>query len=290
MADDAATVEQLRAELRQLRELRAADQAEIAALQNEKDSLVNEVGWLRPALTEALDQQTATAEVLRVIASTPTDRTGVLAAVVASSKRLCGAEVASIARVDGDEHTLVASTDAALVGHRSRARGTIAERTVRERRTIHVAETPEERRATFPDQPISPNVGFWGKAAMTPLLRDGQVIGTLNITRREVRPFGEREIALLETFADQAVIAIENARLFENLTEALERQTATSEILRVIASSPQIWSTSSAWWPNVLRDSAMPKMSRSCGSRVLSSGALQRTGYSPGQRGTPPSP
>ena len=196
-------------------------------------------------VTEALEQQTATADILRVIASTPSDRTRVLDAVVASARRLCGADVASVARVVGDEHTIIASTDPVLAGHRSRAAGTIAEQTILAGHTICVTGTPEEQKAAAPDRPRSSKIGFFGAIVMTPLLRDGSPIGTLNIARREVRPFGEREIALLEMFAHQAVIAIENARLFEELEErnhelsdALEQQTATSDILRTIAVSP----------------------------------------------------
>jgi signal transduction histidine kinase len=193
-----------------------ADQAVIAI---ENARLFGGLDQRNADLTQSLEQQTATAEVLRVIASTPADRTLVLDAVVASAKRLCGAGVASIVTVIGDEQTFIASTDRSLVGLQVPASGTITKRTALAGHTLQVAGTPEEQQAAFPDRPV-PSTGFWGAIASTPLLRDGGAIGTLNIGRREIRRFSEREIALLEVFADQAVIAIENARLFSELQEA----------------------------------------------------------------------
>src|SRR5687767_13457385 len=112
MADDRdARIAHLEAELR-----RAG--AEVDALREREALLVSQVEKRDGALSEALEQETATAEILRVIASTPSNRAEVLDALVDSAKRLCGAEVASVARVDGEEHTLVASTDPALAGHR----------------------------------------------------------------------------------------------------------------------------------------------------------------------------
>jgi len=145
---------------------------------------------------------------------------------------------------------VLASTARGSVGRRFPTAGSISGRVLQEKRTVSVHGTPEEQLAQFP-QSGGARHGI-GAQAITPLMREGRPIGTLGMFRREIRPFTDREIALLETFADQAVIAIENARLFEELerrnsqlqesnrqvSEALEQQTATAEILRVIASSP----------------------------------------------------
>ena len=110
-------------------------------------------------------------------------------------------------------------------------------RAIIDRQTVHVPDL----RAAEDEFPGAKTLGIalgLRTVLSTPLLRDGVAIGAIHIRRREVRPFSDRQIKLLETFADQAVIAIENGRLFHELTEALEQQTATSEILGVIASSP----------------------------------------------------
>jgi signal transduction histidine kinase len=228
MADAAATVEQLR--------------AENAALLADKAGLGDEVQGLRLALTGALEQQTATAEVLRVIASSPADLQGVLDAVAENAARLCDATDAQIVRIHGDVMRVVAShgplpnlprTEGMRIG-----RGMVTGRAVIDRRTIHVHDLAAAVEADFPDSRTLQERHKTRTLLATPLLREGIPLGVLYIRRLEVRPFTEQQIRLLETFADQAVIAIENARLFENLTEALERQTATSEILRVIAASP----------------------------------------------------
>ena len=224
-----------------------ADQAVIAI---ENARLFDELERRNHDLNEALERQTATGEVLRVIASAPTNLGQVLSALVASVKRLCHADHAGTSRVEGDENVVVAYTDPSNVGTRFPTIGSVSGQAILERRTVHAFGSPEEQLAAFPN-----SVGARGRTgvqASTPLLRGDSAIGTLAIHRVDVRPFTDAEISLLETFADQAVIAIENARLFSELeqrnaelqesnrqvTEALEQQTATAEVLRVIASSP----------------------------------------------------
>src|SRR5262249_39646088 len=115
--------------------------------------------------------------------------------------------------------------------------GTVNGRAVIERRLVHVTDVQAETNEFPEGATISQREGTRSMVSV-PLLREGRAIGTIGVRRFEIRPFGEKQIALLRTFADQAVIAIENARLFNETKEALERQTATSEILRVISSSP----------------------------------------------------
>ncbi len=191
-------------------------------------------------LTESLEQQTATSEILDVIARSPTDIQPVLDAVAESAARLCDAPSALIHRVEGNVMRRVAVSGqipSGLMGEvveidRSRAAG----RAIVDRQTIHVHDMAVEAETEFPKS-IQQVTGT-RTALATPLLREGIPIGVIFIRRTEVRPFTEKQIALLKTFADQAVIAIENVRLFQELTEALEQQTATSQILGVIASSP----------------------------------------------------
>ena len=194
-------------------------------------------------LKESLEQQTATSEILGVIASSPTDIQPVLEVVAKNAARLCEATDALISRIDGDLSRSVASYGSIpgprRVGEASRiSRGTPAGRAVLERKTIHVHDIAAEIETEFPESKARQQVSGTRTILVTPLLREGVVIGTIVIRRTEVRAFTEKQIKLLETFADQAVIAIENVRLFQELAEALEQQTATSEILRVIASSP----------------------------------------------------
>ena len=192
-------------------------------------------------LKESLEQQTATSEILGVIASSPTDIQPVLDVVAENAARLCEATDAVIHRIDGDKLRAVANYGSLPRRRGSEAltsmdRDRIPGRTVIDRRTLHIhdlAALPEDDLpATF-----ARSLGIRSVLA-TPLLREGIPIGAIVIRRMDVRPFTEKQIKLLETFASQAVIAIENVRLFQELKESLEQQTATSEILGVIASSP----------------------------------------------------
>jgi GAF domain-containing protein len=210
-----------------------ADQAVIAI---ENARLFNET-------KQALERQTATSEILSVISSSPTDIQPVFDAVVENAARLCDAPNANVFRVEGDvmrKASQYGSVETTLAVGETRAitAGSISGRAILERQIIHVADALAlvdtdyaEIRETVRREGLRTVIGI-------PLLREGVPIGAITVYRTEVRPFSDEQIALLQTFANQAVIAIENVRLFNETKEALERQTATAEILRVISQSP----------------------------------------------------
>ena len=203
-------------------------------------------GDVQRSLAEALEQQTAAADILRVISSSPTDVQPVLDAMAESAARLCASYDASIFLVDGEVLRLVAHHGP--LGIRSSLvipaiRGTVTGRSVLDRETIRVADL-QAATDEFPEgSRFAHEFGFRTYASV-PLLRDGIALGAIGLRRTEIRPFTDKQIMLLQTFADQAVIAIENVRLFtelqasnHELTTALDKQTATSDILRVISQS-----------------------------------------------------
>jgi signal transduction histidine kinase len=225
-----------------------ADQAVIAI---ENVRLFQELQASNRNLTEALEQQTATSEVLSVIAQSPTDLQPVYQTILANVTRLCEANIAALFLYDGETLSTAASHGTTqefaehLLGSRPRpSRETTTRRAALERTTVHVADLLSD-----PDFFPAPRELYEKENVRTvlsvPMLREGRLVGVITSWRREVRPFSDTQVALVKTFADQAVIAIENVRLFQEiqartqeLTEALEQQTATGEILRVIASSP----------------------------------------------------
>ncbi len=211
-----------------------ADQAVIAI---ENARLFNET-------KEALEQQTATAKILGVMSSSPTDVQPVLDAVAESAARLCETYDAIIRRVDPDGLRRVAHFGPLPATPETEIHplvaGSVGGRAVLERRAIHVEDIEEEvRQGRYPEAPVLAAASGWYRSMLAmPLLREDTAIGVIMIRRKEYRPFTEKQIALLKTFADQAVIAIENVRLFNETKEALEQQTATSQVLSVISSSP----------------------------------------------------
>lgn len=179
-------------------------------------------------LSEALEQQTATREILEVISSSPTDVQPVLDAVVANAARLCNADNSYLFRPEGETYHLVASHGASSPVHgMSITRESLVGRAILDQETIHVPDLS----AALDEFPTArPNTEQFGTRTFlaTPLLREGVTVGVLASRRTEVNPFSENQVALMKTFADQAVIAIENVRLFQEL------QTRTGELARSV--------------------------------------------------------
>jgi two-component system, NtrC family, sensor kinase len=202
------------------------------ALEREADALTRE------ALVR--EQQAATAEILRVISSSPSDIRPVFDTIVESANRLCDGLFSALIRYDGELMHFVAHANfnpAALeVAQRAFPRPPTPDvavgRAILERAVVHLPDI-----AQAPTQIFQRSLGYRSVLAV-PMLRDARPIGAIAVTRDEPWPFADPHIALLWTFADQAVIAIENVRLFNDTKEALERQTATADILKVISSSP----------------------------------------------------
>ena len=203
-------------------------------------------------LREALDQQTATAEVLRVISGSATDVQPVFEAITARAATLCAAEFSAVARFEDGLLRLVAVTnllpDEAKAFHslfpRQPHRGFVMGRAFVEGRTVHVEDVLADPDYDPRTREILQSLTGYRTFLGVPILRDGKPIGVIGCARRAVKPFTTAQIELVTTFADQAVIAIENARLFDDLRqrtgdlqESLEYQTATSDVLKVISRS-----------------------------------------------------
>jgi two-component system, NtrC family, sensor kinase len=174
---------------------------------------------LKRELAEACRREAATADILRVISRSPTDLQSVLDAVAKSAARLCEAETASVFRCDGDQLRLVANhrpLGPGIVGEYTipLIRGTANGRAVLERRTIHIADLQSEARE-YPEGSETARKHGHRTVLAVPLLREGIVIGSISLRRASARLFTAAQVALVETFAGQAVIAIENTRLFE---------------------------------------------------------------------------
>ncbi len=244
------------------KEVRPFDEKQIELVTNfaaqaviaiENTRLLNELRQRTDDLTESLEQQTATSEVLQVISSSPGDLEPVFASILANATRICEAGFGNLWLREGNEFRCTSTYGAppqylAQLQRQLRpSPGTLVARVIETKQAVQMDDMSKSRAYLDGDPVVVASVDIAGTRTLVsvPMLKDDELIGVIAIYRREVRPFSNKQIDLVRNFAAQAVIAIENTRLLnelrqrtDDLTESLDQQTATSEVLKVISSSP----------------------------------------------------
>src|SRR5262245_42004293 len=219
-----------------------------ADLQKQPDEQTRELAEARRQLAEALEQQTATSEVLKVISTSPGELEPVFNAILENATRICEAEFAEIALVENNVMRVAAGYgDAPRLPPSEMVpldRTTVMGRSICDQKPVHVADLQNAGNEFARGRELAKKYGHH-TILCVPLIREDRALGTISVRRMEVRPFEQKHIAVLKTFAYQAAIAIENVRLFKaeqqrtrELSESLEQQTATSEVLKAFSSSP----------------------------------------------------
>jgi signal transduction histidine kinase len=218
-----------------------------AVIAIENTRLLNELRQRTDDLAESLEQQTATSEVLRVISSSPGELEPVFQTMLANAVRLCHAKFGMLWLAEGDHFRSVAFHDVPPALAKARQRDPLVRfgphsgvgRVLETKRVHHIDDITNDPGYIARDTRLVPLVELGGARTVVfaPLLKDNEVIGTLTLYRQEVRPFTDKQITLVQNFAAQAVIAIENTRLLNELRQSLEQQTATADVLKVISRS-----------------------------------------------------